>query len=410
MSGKIDSETLREIVPPPAGGYHIVETVREGRLYLAEKEGKRFVLKRPASDSGRDLELLRREWELSVGLSHPGLAYVFTWEADSPLGPCLVEEYVDGRPLSEFLAEGPSSAAQRRVFAQLLSVLAYLHGKGIVHNDLSPANILISRVDDAVKVIDLGYADDSVHYLSKSLGGSRAYASPELLAGEATDARSDIYSLGVLMRTIFPGRYGRIVRRCLRTRPERRYPSVEALEKAWKGYWLPLRALLVVLASIGLGTLVGFLLLQQRDIRALQQDRETERAVSSRMVDSLETAMGSMSETLDSLLLVIEKARAEKSAQEAYLDKARAAADAWYAREIPAFRRALKAAHSQDDVLAAWNALSQKYLRLNTDIPAMVPSDLQGIARDYLLQRSNETFPTLQEEMAARMNELIGAQ
>ena len=91
MSKEFYSETLREIGPSgPSAGYVIVGTVREGRLYLAERQGKRYVLKIPASESGRDLELLRREWEMSIGLSHPGLSYVFCWEDDSPLGPCMV--------------------------------------------------------------------------------------------------------------------------------------------------------------------------------------------------------------------------------------------------------------------------------------------------------------------------------
>ena len=128
----------------------------------------------------------------------------------------LVEEYVDGRSLSEYLAEKPSLEARRRVFLQLLAVVGYLHGKGVIHNDLSPANILITRSDNDVKLIDLGYSDDDTHYLLKSLGGTREYASPELIAGGRVDARSDIWTLGRLMKDIFPRRYRRIAGKCTR--------------------------------------------------------------------------------------------------------------------------------------------------------------------------------------------------
>ena len=88
---EIISDTLRELSPSGSSRYSIVSVLKDGangRIFLAEKEGKRFILKAPATDSGRAIERLRREWELSIGLSHPGLAYVFTWEEDSPVGPC----------------------------------------------------------------------------------------------------------------------------------------------------------------------------------------------------------------------------------------------------------------------------------------------------------------------------------
>ena len=161
MSG-FESETLREVTTRlDSGEYRIVSTLKEGRLYIAEKAGKRFVLKTAAGAKG--MEQLKREYELSIGLSHPGLAFVFTYEEDSPVGPCLVQEFVDGETLTLWLSGNPSSRERRCIYSELLAVVGYLHQKGVVHNDLKPDNILISKASGALKLIDLGFADDDTH-------------------------------------------------------------------------------------------------------------------------------------------------------------------------------------------------------------------------------------------------------
>ena len=384
---EIVSETLREITPAEMGTYTVVSLLKEGprsRVFLAEKAGKRFVLKAPSSDGGKDLELLRREWELSIGLSHPGLCYVFAWEESSPVGPCLVQEWVDGHPLSEFLREQPSTSRRKRVFAQLLSVLAYLHRKGVIHNDLSPANILITRADDAVKIIDLGYADDDMHFAGKAMGGTPAYASPELLAGKQTDARSDIWAVGALMREIFPHRYGRIVRRCLRPDPARRYAGVDALEKAWRNYWTPLWAGLIATVLVGVGVLAFFLSethSKLNDLRIIGAEREA--------------VLSAVSTELDSLKRI-------EAEREAALSDAKGKVDAWYAKEVPAVKKALKRATSVEEVDAAWSSFVERVQYLNTDIPAQTPESVRAQLRDYIFQRYCDDLIPLQGEWQSR--------
>ena len=389
----IESETLRELSPAANENYAVLSLLKEGahsRVFLAEKAGKRFVLKAPLTDGGQDLEHLRREWEMSIGLSHAGLGYVFTWEDNSPVGPCLVQEWIDGRSLAEYLGEGHSLSERKRVFGQLLSVISYLHRKGVVHNDLSPANILISRADDAVKIIDLGYADDDVHAASKSLGGTRGYASPELIGGRITDPRSDIWTLGALMRDIFPGKYGRIVRKCLATRPASRYQSVDALEKDWRGYWRPLMVALAVLFACGLGLFVWSYV-----------NTEKQLAIVSRTNSARTVELNAALHELDSL-------RREKEEQEHAISKAKDEIDAWYTTAIPEFREQLAAATTPEEVYAAFSNLAGNASKINTDIPAGAPESVRHIVRDYAFQRHNDIFPTLQEEMTARLKELQG--
>ena len=399
------SETMRELSPAAEGSYSILSMLKEGshsRVFLAERAGKRFVLKTPLTDGGMDLEFLRREWEMSIGLSHPGLGYVFTWEESSPVGPCLVQEWVDGRSLSAYLSEGHSLSQRKRVFGQLLSVISYLHRKGVVHNDLSPANILISRADDAVKIIDLGYADDDTHASAKSLGGTRGYASPELLAGRLTDARSDIWTLGALMKDIFPGKYGRIVRRCMQTRPASRYQSVEALEKAWRGYLRPLWIGLAVLLACGLGFLTWSYIktaIRLNTLSRTSSEREAEFEAMSSKYSAHELQLQEALQQLDSI-------RMAEMEMETALAQAKAEVDYWYSKAVPEFRKKLAAAKSEDEVLAAWSDLVDRTTEINTDIPSLAPESIRPTIRDYAIQRYNETFPSLQEEMTERLRRL----
>lgn len=380
------SETLREVTASLEDGeYRIVATLKEGRLYLAEKAGKRFVLK--TAKGAKGLEQLKREYELSIGLSHPGLAYVFTYEEDSSVGPCLVQEYVDGDTLTLWLTGNPSSRERRRVCSELLAVMAYLHQKGVVHNDLKPDNILISKASGAVKLIDLGFADDDTH-LGKALGGTRSYASPELLAGAPVSARSDVYSLGVILQELFPGRYRRIVRRCLRPEPSRRHASAGELERAWKNNGKGLRYSLVAFVSV---LIVGGFLwagLQLRKARAVRSELEERVEV----VDSLQGVLNAMEE--------------EKRQQEAALQKAKDYVDEWYVRESRSYRAALRKARTQQDITAAWQALTERYNKLYSDAYAMAPTPLKSVMFEYLQSRYNDSFTPLYNEFIKRTNEL----
>lgn len=382
------SETLREITASLNDGrYRIVSTLKEGRLYLAEKAGKRFVLKTASGTKG--LEMLKREYELSIGLSHPGLAYVFTYEEDSPVGPCLVQEFVDGETLSQWLAGNPSARERRRVFAELISVVGYLHQKDIVHNDLKPDNILVSKASGALKLIDMGFADDNTH-LGKALGGTRSYASPELLAGADVTTASDVYSLGVILKSLFPGRYRRIVRRCLQKEPSRRYASAVVLERAWKNSGKGFRyGLGVVVATIILG---GFLWTGQQVRKARTARDELEGRVS--VVDSLQGVLNALEE--------------EKVQQELALQKAKDFVDEWYVRESRTYRSALKKARSEQDLVAAWQTLSERYNNLYTEAYAMTPNPLKSVMFEYLRDRYLDSLMSLYDEYIKRSNELNG--
>ena len=216
-------------------------------LYRVRKAGKYFIIKTAKDKSVQSQALLQREYEHSIGLSHPNIATVFTYEQHTVVGAGIVMEYVDGRTLAEFIEENPSLEMRERVFEQLVSAVAYIHRSGLVHNDIKPGNILVTRTDNDVRLIDFGLADSDACYLARTLGCTPEYASPELLAQEKDiDARSDIYSLGVIMNEMFGRRYSRISARCTRSLREERYANAEELLKAFKRRRSPLLILLAV--------------------------------------------------------------------------------------------------------------------------------------------------------------------
>lgn len=255
------------------------------RLYRVSRDGKYFIIKTSKDNTGRLNALVRREYEISIDLDCPYIVNVFTYEQDTVVGPGIIMEYVDGRTLSEFLKENSPIQQRRRVFGQLLEAVAYLHRKSIIHNDLKPENILITHSDNTVKLIDFGLSDDDAHYLSKTLGCTPEYASPELLAHSAPlDARSDIYSLGLLMRDIFGGKYRYISGRALRKDAAKRYTNVEQMQKAFKRtHSIPLVAAAVLLF---LATLIPYFFIPQQPDNRADELKE----LSEDMDEALKTA------------------------------------------------------------------------------------------------------------------------
>ena len=316
----IDSESFRPITTTPdySGRYTDVELIRttsHAMLYRMRKAGRLFIAKTACGADARSLELLKREYELTLGLSHPHIIHVYTYEASTPVGPAIIMEYVDGCTLTEYLASRPDKAARQRVFEQLLSATAYLHKAGVLHNDLKPDNILITRTNHDVRLIDFGFSDDDSHDRLRALGGTRGYASPELAAqAHGIDTRSDIYSLGRIMQQLFPGRYKRIAGRCTHPKCERRYADVDSLAHAWRYRRLPLQLVgaLVIAALILLPTLLYVGERQQR----LQYNKAIEH--ERQVVDSLFQAIDKGYEqayllTLDSIRSIASTAAAPYS-------------------------------------------------------------------------------------------------
>jgi serine/threonine-protein kinase len=153
------------------------------------------------------VEKFRREAKMAASLSHPNLVNVFDQGTDNQ-AIFLVMEYVPGINLRDALNDFGSLSPKRalEILEPLTAGLAAAHAAGILHRDLKPENVFLSD-NGTVKLGDFGLAREiSSHTQTGSLVGTAAYLSPELVLRGQADARSDVYSLGVMAFEMLTGK------------------------------------------------------------------------------------------------------------------------------------------------------------------------------------------------------------
>ena len=295
------------MIPASLGHYRIVRPIGAGGMgdvYLAEdtKLGRQVALKvlthapegreapdRPSDGSDRDgqdrsgsssraerRQRFEREARAVAALNHPNIITIYSVEEHEG-ALFLTMEYVEGRTLTDLIPrEGMSLAQWLQMAIPLADAVGAAHQRGITHRDLKAANVMVGT-DGRLKVLDFGLAklrDESrIDGLSRTMSvepltgegrilGTVAYMSPEQAQGKPVDARSDVFSLGILLfematgqkpfqgdtsmavlsaiikdtpasvtdlRADLPRDVGRVLRRCLAKDPEERYQTAKDL-------------------------------------------------------------------------------------------------------------------------------------------------------------------------------------
>ncbi|MFI5108960.1 MAG: serine/threonine-protein kinase [Terriglobales bacterium] len=185
--------------------------VRMGRDTLLERDIAIKTLDPLAVEfSEPEIERFKREARVLASLSHPNIPAIYDVDF-SPGKFSIVFQYIEGQNLRKIIDQGPARIDTARVwFHQIASALEHAHKVGIVHRDIKPENIIITPDLESACLVDFGIAlsAEEVRKLTKSgyAMGTPGYMSPEQLAGEVVDARSDIYSLGVTFYETLAGK------------------------------------------------------------------------------------------------------------------------------------------------------------------------------------------------------------
>jgi serine/threonine-protein kinase len=219
--GETSQETLA--TPPAAtaiptieqfGPYRLVEPLGRGGMaavYKAERDGEFAALKRPLRgflEEPEFLERFLREAEIGRTLHHPNIIRIYErGEVDGV--PYFTMELIRGETLQQQLrrAGALDPLAATDVVSQVAEALDYAHLKGVIHRDLKPSNVMVLE-DGTIKVMDYGIARARKFEgltVTGAFLGTPDYVAPETAAGSGADARSDLYSLGIIFYELLTG-------------------------------------------------------------------------------------------------------------------------------------------------------------------------------------------------------------
>jgi len=191
---------------------------------------------------------LEKEFDIGFNLEHPHIVKYLNKGKDTD-GLYLISEYVDGFSLRYILDQNPHGISDikliKKICSQILDALGYLHKHQIYHLDLKPENIIITHKGNNVKIIDFGLS--GCDYYVAQPAGTKKYCAPEQLKNpESSDARSDLYSLGLIIIEMFtgnadlsgvknlPSHYKRVVSKCIDPIQEKRYQNTEDVKIAFQ--------------------------------------------------------------------------------------------------------------------------------------------------------------------------------
>jgi serine/threonine protein kinase len=255
--------------------YEIVAELGEGGMATVHKAVQKSLnrpvaikeLKRAYHADDMLVRRFEREAQLAASFQHENIVHIYDYGRKPEY--CIIMEYVDGTSLSRMIQEmGPLPPDVGVMIAlQVASALEYAHGRGLIHRDIKPGNIMVKR-NGEVKVMDFGIAlikNLEPLTMPGTLVGTPSYMSPEQIVGDPLDMRSDIFSFGIVLYEMFTGikpfldektatitakivrgkfpsprsvnsdvprSLQRIIKKCMKKKPHKRYGSMQEISRA----------------------------------------------------------------------------------------------------------------------------------------------------------------------------------
>jgi len=251
-TGQAIVDTLDDTInPAQIGAYKITGLIGRGGMgavYRGERDKGDFehtaAIKviRTGAVSKKLVERFGLERQTLAKLVHPNIARLYDGGTLKDGAPYFIMEYIDGAPITDWVKNKNSTLPERMtLFLEVCAAVAYAHQNQIIHRDITPSNVLITR-EGEVKLIDFGIAKpysetaelaDATGSLA-SLSFTPGFAAPERSQGAAANTLSDIYSLGKLLAALLQGvnkseELNAICNKATSTSPQDRYSSVDAL-------------------------------------------------------------------------------------------------------------------------------------------------------------------------------------
>ncbi len=197
------------------GKYEIVEKIGVGGFGTVYKGRDPFIKRHVAvktcqSDDEEIKKRFFREAELAGNLHHPNVTTIYDFGVMEDGTPYIIQEFLTGEDLDRLIKRKVPLSLNRkvRILVDVCEGLGYAHGAGIIHRDIKPSNIRILE-DGSVKLMDFGIAKSmlSASTLTQTgiTLGTASYLAPEQIRGETLDARTDLFSLGVVAYELFTG-------------------------------------------------------------------------------------------------------------------------------------------------------------------------------------------------------------
>lgn len=208
--------------------------------YIVQIGGKRSFMKRLRHEFSNDISyrgLFRKEYEKGISISHPNVVkYEKLHDSDDDC--YILMENIVGETLDEFIKSHPQYFASQtnidKFFNQLLSALKCLHNNHVVYSDLKPQNIMLTQVNNDVKIIDMGFCYTDSY--PDSAGTTKGFSAPEHINRGSLNVTTDVFGVGKIIEYIknnsainLPKKYRSIMAKCLRERQADRWQSVDEI-------------------------------------------------------------------------------------------------------------------------------------------------------------------------------------